>query len=174
MQCEVSITDMLFPHITLINHAMSTSWLWILLHVRGSVTNSNGFWIGWFDLLTPSFTISLNYNQLQQLTIEDCLPSLHSLLDYECLLSYCDWLGSDLRIGHFYSFRCPMVNTPQLNTQSNSTTEQPSEFSSGWITQCRINYLSSLYNSGTNRIEITISNSSSIVLSLIRCYENVY
>jgi hypothetical protein len=39
--------------------------------------------------------------------------SLHSSLDYECLISYCDWLGSDLRIGHFFSFRCPLVNTPQ-------------------------------------------------------------
>jgi hypothetical protein len=32
------------------------------------VTNNNGFWIGWLDLLTPSFTTSLNQNQLQQLT----------------------------------------------------------------------------------------------------------
>jgi hypothetical protein len=39
--------------------------------------------------------------------------SLHSLLDYECLLFHCDWLGSDLRAGHFFSFRCPLVN-PQL------------------------------------------------------------
>jgi hypothetical protein len=43
--------------------------------VRGSVTNNNGFWIGWLDLLTPSFTVTLrpNYNQLLQLTIDDCL-----------------------------------------------------------------------------------------------------
>jgi hypothetical protein len=32
-----------------------------------------GFLIGWLDLLTPSFTTSLNHNQLQQLTINDCL-----------------------------------------------------------------------------------------------------
>jgi hypothetical protein len=32
----------------------------ILSLVRRYVTNNNGFWIGWFDLLTPSFTISLN------------------------------------------------------------------------------------------------------------------
>jgi hypothetical protein len=38
-------------------------------------------------------------------------------MDYECLLFYCDWFGSDLRAGHFFSFRCPLVNTPQLNTQ---------------------------------------------------------
>jgi hypothetical protein len=30
---------------------------------------------------------------------------------------HCDWLGSDLRIGHFFSFHCQLVNTPQLNTQ---------------------------------------------------------
>jgi hypothetical protein len=48
------------------------------------------------------------------MTVSD---TLHSLLDYECLLFCCDWLGSDLRIGHFFSFRCPLVNTPQLNTQ---------------------------------------------------------
>jgi hypothetical protein len=31
--------------------------------------------------------------------------SLHSLLDYECLLFYCDWLGSDLGIGYFF-YKC--------------------------------------------------------------------
>jgi hypothetical protein len=30
-----------------------------------------------------------------------------------------DWLGSDLRIGYFFSFRCPLVNNPQLNTELN-------------------------------------------------------
>jgi hypothetical protein len=43
--------------------------------------------------------------------------SLRSLLDYECLLFHRDCLGSDLRVGHFFSFRCPLVNTPQLKTQ---------------------------------------------------------
>jgi hypothetical protein len=42
---------------------------------------------------------------------------LNSLLDCECLLFCCDWLGSDLPIGHFLSVRCPLVNTPQLNTE---------------------------------------------------------
>jgi hypothetical protein len=45
----------------------------ILSRVRGSVTNNKAFWIEWLDLLTSSFTITLNYNQLQQLTIDDCL-----------------------------------------------------------------------------------------------------
>jgi hypothetical protein len=39
--------------------------------------------------------------------------SLHSLLDYEGLFFHCDWLGSGLRIGHFFSFRCPLVNTAE-------------------------------------------------------------
>jgi hypothetical protein len=34
----------------------------LLSYVRGSVTNNIGFWIWWLDLLTPSFTISLNHN----------------------------------------------------------------------------------------------------------------
>jgi hypothetical protein len=43
--------------------------------------------------------------------------SIRALPDYECLPFHCDWLGSDLRIGHFFSLGCPLVNTPQLNTQ---------------------------------------------------------
>jgi hypothetical protein len=69
--------------------------------------------IGFID--TP---IAVNYNHLykssQSVTAWD---SLHSLRDYEHLLYHCDWLRSDLRVGHFFSFRCPLVNTPQLNTQ---------------------------------------------------------
>jgi hypothetical protein len=55
--------------------------------------------------------------------------SLHSLLDYECLLFCCDWLGSDLWVGHFFTFCCPLVNTPQLNTELSYDwiTELPSE-----------------------------------------------
>jgi hypothetical protein len=44
--------------------------------------------------------------------------SFYPFLDCECLLFYCDWLGSDLELDHFFSFRCRMVNIPQLNTQS--------------------------------------------------------
>jgi hypothetical protein len=61
-----------------------------------------------------SITITTNYNSSQSMTVSD---SLHSWLDYECLPFCCDWLGSDLRVGHFFSFRCPLVNTPQLNTR---------------------------------------------------------
>jgi hypothetical protein len=41
----------------------------ILSRVYGSVTNNNGFWIGWLDLLTPSCTVSLNHSQLHEFTI---------------------------------------------------------------------------------------------------------
>jgi hypothetical protein len=58
------------------------------------------------SLILQSITTS------QSMTV---LNSLHSLLDYECLLFHSDWLGSDLRVGHFFSFGCPHVNTPQLN-----------------------------------------------------------
>jgi hypothetical protein len=44
----------------------------LLSRVYGFVTNNNGFWTGWLELLTISFTFSLNHNQLQQLTINDC------------------------------------------------------------------------------------------------------
>jgi hypothetical protein len=50
--------------------SFSQSLLLLLLsRVYGSVTNNNGFWIGWLDLLTPCSTITLNQNQLKQLAI---------------------------------------------------------------------------------------------------------
>jgi hypothetical protein len=88
----------------------------VLSHVWGSMTNINGFWIGWLDLLPPLqlLLITISYNSSQSMTVKDLL---HSLLDYGCLLFPCDWLGSNLQISHFFSFRCPLVNTPQQNTQ---------------------------------------------------------
>jgi hypothetical protein len=59
----------------------------LLSRVRGSVTNKNGFWIGWLNLLTPSFTITFNSSQSMP-----AYDSLHSLLDYECLLWWLTWL----------------------------------------------------------------------------------
>jgi hypothetical protein len=52
--------------------------------------------------------------QLESMTAYD---SLHSVLDYECLHFYCDFLGPDLGIRHFFRFRFPLVNIPQLNTR---------------------------------------------------------
>jgi hypothetical protein len=79
------------------------------------MTNNNGFWIGWLDLLTPSSTVTLNYNQLQQLTIDDCLrlsPFLTGLRVYSLLL----WLSSDLRIGQFYEWGMKSHMSSHLRT----------------------------------------------------------
>jgi hypothetical protein len=38
-------------------------YMYVLSRVRGSMTNNNEFWIGWLDLLTHSFTITLNYDR---------------------------------------------------------------------------------------------------------------
>jgi hypothetical protein len=85
------------------------------------------------------------YNHLQQLTINGCLrlaPFLTGLR--ESSFFYCDWLGSDLGIGHFFSFRCPLVNTPQLNTQPSSTQLLNYFLNSLRLNRYRINYVSSL------------------------------
>jgi hypothetical protein len=65
---------------TLHNSCISSSVIWwikiwwllitILLCVRGRVTNNNGFWIWWLDLLTASFKslLKINYNSSQSIT----------------------------------------------------------------------------------------------------------
>jgi hypothetical protein len=77
----------------------------ILSYVLVSVTNNNGFWIGWLDLLALLY----NYNQLQQLKINDWLR-LASFFTGLRVSSLPLWLtGSDLRIGHFFRFLCPWL-----------------------------------------------------------------
>jgi hypothetical protein len=118
------------------HHCSHIEW-YVLLRVRSSVTDNNGFWIGYIGTY---ITITTNYNSSQSLTVWDSLPSL---LDCECLLFHCDWLG---RIGTSSASVCPLVNTPQLNT----------ELSYDWITElCFI-------TRGEPR-EITTSNSSCIL-----------
>jgi hypothetical protein len=65
------------------------------------VTNNNGFWIGWLDLLTPYFTISFTLNQYQERKINDCLRLAPfclrlrlSFLLLGLLLTY-EWLKND-------------------------------------------------------------------------------
>jgi hypothetical protein len=89
----------------------------ILSRVRRSVTINDRFWIWLLYLLAfllQLHLITITYDSSQSMTAYD---SFHSFLDYKRLLFHCDWLGSDVRIIHFFSFRCPLVNTPQLNTQ---------------------------------------------------------
>jgi hypothetical protein len=64
--------------------------IYTLSRVRGSMTNNNGFWIGWLDLLTPSFIFTLSYSQLQQLTI-NLLPRNRSILVLLLQFSYNFW-----------------------------------------------------------------------------------
>jgi hypothetical protein len=84
-------------------------------------------WIYWYF-----FRITTNYNSSQSMTVYD---SLHSLLDCERVLFCCDWLDSSLRIGHFFSFCCQVVNTPQLNTQllNSLTTESLKSLLNYWL-----------------------------------------
>jgi hypothetical protein len=99
--------------------------------------------IGFFGTPFQLQSIITAYNQWLR------LPPFRTGLRVSSLLR--DSLGSDLRVGHSFSFRCPLVNTPQLNTELVNCLL--SSLTSGWINS-RINYLS--------RIEITASNSSSI------------
>jgi hypothetical protein len=91
----------------------------ILSRVGDSVTNNNGFLIGWMDLLTSSLQsllIAINYKSSQSMT-EDLLLSL---LDYERLLFYCDWPGSDLRANHFWfmnDLRKPNDDSPKIESR---------------------------------------------------------
>jgi hypothetical protein len=65
-------------------------------------------------------------NQLQQLTIHNCIRLAPSLtgLRVSSLLLWLTWFWFTNRSFHQLPFcRCPLVNTPQLNTQLNSTTE---------------------------------------------------
>jgi hypothetical protein len=101
------------------------------------------------------------------MTVQDLL---HSFLDYKCLLLYCDWLGSDLRIGHFFyewwatnkeSHMTSFLWINCLPTQVWMTSDFPSnsivtDFSS---TNESLNCVP-LYNSGMNQILNTTFNSS--------------
>jgi hypothetical protein len=68
----------------------------ILSHFYGSMTNNNGFWIGSLDLLTSSFTINLNRNKLQQLTINDCLRLAPFSFSFDSVLYHLHSLEADL------------------------------------------------------------------------------
>jgi hypothetical protein len=98
--------------------------------------------------------------QLRQLTISDCLrlAPFFTRLRASSLLR--DWLGSDLPILHFFSFRCPLVNTPQLNTQllNSLTTELRLPY------QCPMIELSWTELSSRRTEYVTMPYSSSVIL----------
>jgi hypothetical protein len=43
------------------------------------------------------------------------LPNTRSIPSWTTSVFCCDWLCSDLRVRHFFSFRCPLVNTQLLD-----------------------------------------------------------
>jgi hypothetical protein len=70
--------------------------------------------IGFIDTF---LIISFSYNQLQQLTVSGCLGLAPFLTGPRVSSLRSDWVGSGSGAGHFFSFRCPLVSTPQLNTE---------------------------------------------------------
>jgi hypothetical protein len=105
--------------------------------------------------------------------------SLHSLLDYECLLFllWLTWFWFTNR--SLLQLRCPLVNTTHLNTQLSYECRMI-ELSVKWSevkwsevkwSEVKWNELS-FCNFEANRIETTISNSSSVTAS-IRCSGNI-
>jgi hypothetical protein len=61
----------------------------ILSRVYDCVTNNNGFWIGWLDLLTASLTITLNHNQS---SAEPFFLDCRGLAPFSFLFYHSDWL----------------------------------------------------------------------------------
>jgi hypothetical protein len=92
-------------------------WNIILWRVRGSVTNNNGFWIGWLDLfilLLQSLGITINYSAIANLpTSQITRTRLILVLVLRC--TPCS------------------VQLPQLNTQLNSTIELPVAPADNWF-----------------------------------------
>jgi hypothetical protein len=98
----------------------------ILSRVHGSVTNNNGFWIGWLDLLTPSFQsllVTIIYNNSQAIfsrTLLPCLPRTRSILVlvYDWLLIY-DWTTYVVkRRTHRKHIRCPAMDIWELHRKN--------------------------------------------------------
>jgi hypothetical protein len=131
--------------------------IWIKYCQGVGMTNNSGFWIRWLDLLAFLYKCS----QLWQLTISDCLRFIPFLAGLWMSSLLRDWFGSDLRVGHF-SFRCPLVNTPQLNTQVlNSLTNESLEFT---------NVLSFITSGGPNNVHQT---EQFVFWSVVRCSGNL-
>jgi hypothetical protein len=103
----------------------------ILSRVRGSMTNNNGFCIRWLDLLTPSLqslliTITKAHNRW--------LPKIRSI-PYWTTSFYCDWLGSELRIGRFYYEWLLSFTNESIQSQSQSHDESVLSLSLSLILQ---------------------------------------
>jgi hypothetical protein len=99
------------------------------------------------------------------------LDSLHSLLDYECLLSGLSSAVTDMVL--IYESVTSLASVVRWLTL-HSWTLNPTQLLKFWILlqlnyYSQINYMHSLYNFGTNKIETTISNSSRYCVLILFC-----
>jgi hypothetical protein len=87
-------------------------------HVFMSVTDNNGVWIGWLDLLTPSCTLARNHNKF---TITHNKPSAELAQFWSDLSPF--WSG--LRLAHSVSQSQTYFMTGSLPSVSSSWQQAP-------------------------------------------------
>jgi hypothetical protein len=77
------------------------------------VANNNGFWIGWLDL------VALRLQLQPIITAHNWWLSKTHFIPYWTTSVFSSTVTDLVLIwvGQFFSFRCPLVSTPQLNTQ---------------------------------------------------------
>jgi hypothetical protein len=114
----------------------------VLSRVRGPVINNTGSglddWIYWH--LLQSILNTINYDSSQSMTAQD---SLHSLLDFSIIVTHLILMYES-------------ITSPTNDLRTTKDEWWPKN-------ELRMNYVSPLYIFGANRIEITTSNSSSII-----------
>jgi hypothetical protein len=143
---------------------------YILLRVWGSV-----FWGSGLNLLTPSFTISLSYSQLRQLTINDRLRLTPFWLDYECLVSSLSSTVTDLvLIYESVTSSASVVRWLTLHSWTLNSTQLLNfwtllRLNHKSFTTESIYYMSSLHNFRMNWIEINNFNSSRYCVLICCC-----
>jgi hypothetical protein len=156
-----SVALLTSPHITIFRF----SWLkvveWQFSHYRcnilsrvwGSVTNSNGFWIGWLDLLTlllQLFLITINYNNSHQWrsktrSIPSWTTSVFSSTVTDLVLIY-ESVTSPVSVVRWLTLHSWTLNS--LTNESSFTTDlrmnwltTPVRLLSEWLNECRMNSL---------------------------------
>jgi hypothetical protein len=110
------------------------------------------------EFIGVSITISTNYNSSQSVTNTRSIP-------YWTTSVFCrDWLGSDLRVSHFFSFRCPLVNAPQLNSRLSDKCRTTAH---GWLSSdwTMTHWTNSFITSGR-----TIYKSPCLTAPLLSCF----
>jgi hypothetical protein len=99
----------------------------ILSRIRVYMTKNNGFWIGWLDLLTPSFTI--NCNSSQSMTVIRLAPFLTGLR-VSLLLLWLTWFW--FKIQSLLRITAEWITTQSVQSQNYFTTSGLPPISSSW------------------------------------------